>query len=249
MTPCSNSSAALPHAARQFTLIELLVVIAIIAILAALLLPALANARTRAMRTVCMGQLRQIGFALTTYADVHDRQLPPAYDYIRGGGVNLVPSLTDPDVIRSLIDDHGISEAETMCPTYAHNSELFQSFNLGGTYNPFWRLGYGLVTGYYKHGLAAAHPKTVPSAAVRITDDNKVMTIDFNVRRNGVWTVEVMNSHVGNDNVRPAGGHSLFTDGRVMWARADVFGPARGGLKGSGNYGWHATRDVYWYVD
>lgn len=61
---------------KTFTLIELLVVIAIIAILAALLLPALAKSREKAVRLKCMGQIRGCGMALTVYAGDFKDNLP-----------------------------------------------------------------------------------------------------------------------------------------------------------------------------
>lgn len=61
---------------KGFTLIELLVVIAIIAILAAILFPVFAQARSKARQTTCTSNMKQVGLAMLMYAQDYDQTLP-----------------------------------------------------------------------------------------------------------------------------------------------------------------------------
>jgi len=85
-----------PKQPLGFTLIELLVVVPIIAVLAALVLPALAMAKQKGQQTACVNNVRQLTLAVLMYADEHDETLPPtAYNDPNSNEVDW-PSLLDP---------------------------------------------------------------------------------------------------------------------------------------------------------
>jgi prepilin-type N-terminal cleavage/methylation domain-containing protein/prepilin-type processing-associated H-X9-DG protein len=127
---------------RAFTLIELLVVIAIIAILAAILLPALSQAKGRAQGVACLNQGRQMMTAMLLYTSEHNELFPPnpddgntlpGYNWCAGQAGIGGPQEFDPDVLqdptRSLLIRYLTGNVSIFrCPA-DHRRGLYQGTN------------------------------------------------------------------------------------------------------------------------
>jgi len=86
---------------RAFTLVELLVVIGVVAVLIALLMPALNKARESSRRVNCMSNLRQLSVAWLSYAQAHKGEMPLAENQLGVGWAD--PGNTDEDIVKGLL--------------------------------------------------------------------------------------------------------------------------------------------------